>query len=39
MGNSGSASSQKSIKNMLPVTDEQKSMMKRPHIVKPCPDM
>jgi hypothetical protein len=39
MGNSGSASNQKNLKNVLPVTDEQKRKMKRPHIVKPCPDM
>jgi hypothetical protein len=30
---------QKIIKNLFPKTDEEKKMMKKPYIVKPCPDM
>lgn len=30
---------QRTIKNMLPRTDEEKKLMKKPYIVKPCPDM
>lgn len=38
MGNT-SPQKQRKIKNVLPQTPEEKKEMKRPHIVKPCPDM
>jgi hypothetical protein len=38
MGNT-SPQKQKKIKNVLPQTAEEKKEMKKPHIVKPCPEM
>ena len=38
MGNT-SSQKQRKIKNVLPQTEEEKKEMKKPHIVKPCPEM
>lgn len=38
MGNTTSQK-QRKIKNVLPQTEEEKKEMKKPHIVKPCPEM